>query len=216
MSADISSCTSRSTYRPSLDRYVDWHIGRHSANMSTNRSVDCRAICRPIGRWTVGQYVDQYVGRGVHKIHMIREILMFFLQNIHLEKFSCFSCTVWSSLCFWSSMYLMINSFWKQGCLRLGYIWMWSMLNMKSAGHKQSLLPLPDFSRQIEGDSARRVFQLLTVIKTVCTFCEFEISHYWSLRPTFPNTGLLTGDMPDVMQHTNFQPSRFSTCQVFW
>ena len=41
--------------------------------------------------------------------------------------------------------YLMINSFWKQGRPRLSYIWIWSMLNMKSAGHEQSLLPLPNF-----------------------------------------------------------------------
>ena len=54
----------------------------------------------------------------------------------YLEKFFCFSCTVWWSLCFWSFMYLMINSFWKWGCPRLGYIWNWSMLNRKSAGHE--------------------------------------------------------------------------------
>ena len=84
---------------------------------------------------------------------------MFFLQNAYLEKFLCFSCTVWLSLCFWSSMYLMISSFWKRGHPRLSYIWIWSMLNkiMKSAGREQSLLPLPDFSRKIEGDSARSV-----------------------------------------------------------
>ena len=68
------------------------------------------------------------------------EILMFFLQNAYLEKFLCFSCTVWSRLCFWSSMYLMINSLWKRGHPRVGYIWIWSMLNMKSAGCEQSLL----------------------------------------------------------------------------
>ena len=89
-----------------------------------------------------------------------REILMFFLQNAYLEKFLCFSCFVWLSLCFRSSMYFMINSFWKQGRPRLGYIWIWSMLNMKSASREQSLLPLPDFSRKIEGDSACRVMAL--------------------------------------------------------
>ena len=90
-------------------------------------------------------------------IHLSREILMYFLQYACLEKFLCFSCTVWSSLCFWSSTYLMISSFWKGGHPRLVYIWIWSMLNMKSAGCEQSLLPLPDFSRKIEGDSALRV-----------------------------------------------------------
>ena len=38
-------------------------------------------------------------------IHLSREILMYFLQYACLEKFLCFSCTVWSSLCFWSSTY---------------------------------------------------------------------------------------------------------------
>ena len=33
----------------------------------------------------------------------------------------------------------------------------WSMLNRKSRSRSQSLLPLPDLSRKIEGDSARRV-----------------------------------------------------------
>ena len=33
----------------------------------------------------------------------------------------------------------------------------WSMLNRKSQSRLQSLLPLPDFSRKIEGVSARRV-----------------------------------------------------------
>ena len=32
---------------------------------------------------------------------------------------------------------------------------------MKSAGRKQSSLPLPDFSRKIKGDSARRVSDIL-------------------------------------------------------
>ena len=50
------------------------HIGRHSTNMSTDISVDTRPICRPIRRSTVGRYVDRYVGRGVHKIHMIQKM----------------------------------------------------------------------------------------------------------------------------------------------
>ena len=128
------------------------HIDLHSTDMSTDISVDTRPICRLI-RWpTVGQYVDRYVGRGVHNIHMIREILMFFLQNIHLEKFSCFSCTVWSSLCFWSSMYLMINSFWKQGRPRLGYIWIEACSIWKvQAASRVSILFLTFLGRSKEG-----------------------------------------------------------------
>ena len=60
MSADISSNTSRSTHP------------RHSTNMSTYISVDTRPICWPIRRSTVGRYVNQYVGRGAYKIHMIQ------------------------------------------------------------------------------------------------------------------------------------------------
>ena len=49
------------------------------------------------------------------------------------------------------------QGFWKRGRPRLSCIWIWSMLNRNCAGREQSLLPLPDFSRKIEGDSARRV-----------------------------------------------------------
>ena len=67
----------RSTYRPihrSICRptYLGRHIDRHSTDMSTDVSVDTRPICRPIHRSTLGGYVDRYIGRGVHKIHMIR------------------------------------------------------------------------------------------------------------------------------------------------
>ena len=48
------------------------HIGRHSTDMSTGISVDTWPICRPISRSTVGRYGYRYVGRGVHKIHMIQ------------------------------------------------------------------------------------------------------------------------------------------------
>ena len=51
--------------------HLGWHIDRHWTDMSTNISADTRPICRPIRQSTVGRYVDRYVGRGVHKIHMI-------------------------------------------------------------------------------------------------------------------------------------------------
>ena len=51
------------------------HIDRHSTDMSTDISADNRPLCRPIHRSSVGRYVDRdvdrYIGRGVHKIHMI-------------------------------------------------------------------------------------------------------------------------------------------------
>ena len=40
----------RSTYRPSVDRYVGQHIGRASVDMSTDTSVEYRSISRPIYR----------------------------------------------------------------------------------------------------------------------------------------------------------------------
>ena len=65
-SVDTLTDTSRSTYRPTLDRYVDRHIGRHSAYRLIHWS-------------SVGRYVDRdvnrYIGRGVHKIHMIHKYL---------------------------------------------------------------------------------------------------------------------------------------------
>ena len=60
ISADYRQ-VSQSICRPSLGRYtsvdmsVDWHI-----------SVDIWVL-------RVGRYVDRYIGRGVHKIHMIRK-----------------------------------------------------------------------------------------------------------------------------------------------
>ena len=55
------------------------HIDRHSTDMLTDISVDTRLICRPIRRSTVGRYVDPYVGRGVHKVHMIPAL---YIQNL--------------------------------------------------------------------------------------------------------------------------------------
>ena len=55
--------------------HFGWHIDRHLTDMSTDILVDTRPICQPIHRSSVGWYVDrdvdQYIGRGVHKIHMI-------------------------------------------------------------------------------------------------------------------------------------------------
>ena len=65
ISADISVDTS----------HLGRHIDRHWTNTSVDTSVNTRPICRPIHRSSVGRYVDQdvdwYIGRGVHKIHMI-------------------------------------------------------------------------------------------------------------------------------------------------
>ena len=67
VSVEIST-DDRPICRPThLDRY----IGRVSVDMSTDISVKHRSICRPIHRKRVGRYVDRYIGRGVHKIHMI-------------------------------------------------------------------------------------------------------------------------------------------------
>ena len=54
------------------------HLGRHIERLLTDMSVDIfveyRSICRPIHRSRVGRYVDRYIGRGVHKIHMIQAL----------------------------------------------------------------------------------------------------------------------------------------------
>ena len=69
----ISQLTHRSIRRPT---HRSRHINRHLTDMSTDISVGTRPICRSIHRLSVGRYVDQdvdrYVGRGVHKIHMIQ------------------------------------------------------------------------------------------------------------------------------------------------
>ena len=75
VSVDIST-NARPICRPIYRAtHLGRHIGRHSTDMSTDISVDTRPICRPIRRSTVGRYVDRYVGRGVHKVHMIREFI---------------------------------------------------------------------------------------------------------------------------------------------
>ena len=43
-------------------------LGRHS----TDISVEHRSIYQLIHRSRVGRYVNRYIGRGVHKIHMIK------------------------------------------------------------------------------------------------------------------------------------------------
>ena len=65
----ISRLINRSICRPT---YLGRHLDRHSTDMWTDISVDTRPICRPIHWSRVGRYVDRYIGRGVHKIHMIR------------------------------------------------------------------------------------------------------------------------------------------------
>ena len=62
-----------SIYRPTQ---FSWHINQHSTDMSTNISVDTRPICQPIHRLSVGRYDDQYIGQGVHKIHMIQLLVI--------------------------------------------------------------------------------------------------------------------------------------------
>ena len=66
ISVYMSTNTSRSTYRLTLDRYVSRHINRYLTDMSTDTSVESR------------RYVDQYIGRGVHKIHKIRILCQIF------------------------------------------------------------------------------------------------------------------------------------------
>ena len=80
VSIDISiEC--QSTYRPMLDRCVARYIERHiSVDISTDTRPICRLTYRSMHRSTVCRYVDRdvdrYIGRGVHKIHMIQFLYM--------------------------------------------------------------------------------------------------------------------------------------------
>ena len=74
VSVDISTDVGpicRSICRPT-------HLGRHidrlsiSTDLSVDISTDTQPICQPRHRSSIGRYVDRYIGRGVHKIHMIR------------------------------------------------------------------------------------------------------------------------------------------------
>ena len=48
---------------------------RHlSAECRSILSADMATDTRPIHRPTLGRYVDRYIGRGVHKIHMIQRM----------------------------------------------------------------------------------------------------------------------------------------------
>ena len=65
-----------------LSRHIDQHISQVAADISTDARLICRSICRPTH---LGRHIDQhstdtsvesididwYIGRGVHKIHMI-------------------------------------------------------------------------------------------------------------------------------------------------
>jgi len=69
----------RPRYQPIVGQCVNWHLmdilADISVDMSTDTSVQCWLICQPIHWSSVGWYVDWYIGRGVHKLHMIRKAL---------------------------------------------------------------------------------------------------------------------------------------------
>ena len=56
--------------------YLGRFIGQELVDMSTDISVHTWPICQPINRSSVSRYVNRYISRGVHKIHMIQEILV--------------------------------------------------------------------------------------------------------------------------------------------
>ena len=62
------------------------------------------------------------------------------------------------------------------------------MLNMNCRGCRQRFLPLPDLSRKIEGDSARRVSRLGLENKSSRIFCVRQVylpTNLWACKPTF-------------------------------
>ena len=102
----ISQLIHRLIRRPT---HLGRHIDRHSKDMSTNISVDTRAICRPIHRLSVSRYidrdVDQYIGRGVHKIHMIP----FFYGNSYKPYIFYFQKLVNFNKQAWTAMYKLLT-----------------------------------------------------------------------------------------------------------
>lgn len=78
----IYRVTCRPTYWQSIGQYVDGHstdmsvdmLPDISGDMSTNVSVEHRSVCRPTYQLINCRsilYVDRYISRGMHKIHMI-------------------------------------------------------------------------------------------------------------------------------------------------
>ena len=70
----ISQLIHRSIRQPT---HLGRHIDRHSTDMWTDISADTLLLCRPRHRSSVGRYfdrdIDRYIGRGVHKIHILRQ-----------------------------------------------------------------------------------------------------------------------------------------------
>ena len=52
----MSTDTSRSTYRPTLDRYIGRHIDRYSTDLSTDTSIESRSIRSVIHPDTINEY----------------------------------------------------------------------------------------------------------------------------------------------------------------
>jgi len=94
LSIDISTDISvecRAIYRPICQpTYLSRYISRVSIDMSTDISFECQSKYRPIPRSSVGQYVDQYIGRGVHKIHMIPIVDIQNREVICLQTLFCY------------------------------------------------------------------------------------------------------------------------------
>ena len=67
----------RPRYLPIVGPYVDHHLADilvdTSVDTSNDISVDTWLICRPKHWSSVGRYVNRYIGRGVHKIHVLRQ-----------------------------------------------------------------------------------------------------------------------------------------------
>jgi len=73
LSIDMSTDT-RLIYRSrSVGQHINQHIARDiSRHISIDISAESRSICRPKYRSSISQYVDQHIGRRVHKLHIIQ------------------------------------------------------------------------------------------------------------------------------------------------
>ena len=93
----------------------DQHISRESVNMSTDISVGHQSICRPTVDQYVRRHVDWHIGRGVHKLHTIQNIevwysaytYVFHLESLNLKSWKyLLRLNNWAQLLLTSSSYL--------------------------------------------------------------------------------------------------------------
>ena len=107
-------------------------------------------------------------------------------EIVSLVKISHSSHVDTISTLVWKFQNLMINIFWQWCWLRLRYLFIGACLigNLKAAGN---LLPFPDLSRKIEGDSVCRVLQNVKI----CKFLQFDEENWKKTTGLCPKSWFL-------------------------